>query len=320
MSVPRLLLSLLLLGNLNLHADDLEKLPKQKDRSFYALKGTVKTTTEQKWIPSKDSTIYISAPAITVDNSYTMERSEELAFGDNGDVQKQTVKESEGRKKNKMAEQVRTFFYDKNKLVAVSDFEGGKKTDSVQFHYRKKGQMDYYKYYNSKGDVQYTVDYVYKSGHVFSMRKKNEQQMPVATIKYKYKDDVLVETQHFDGQSHKLETRKYSLQTAEDGKVNDSYSVLDEKDNMKEGLLLVKDTLGRLLERNVIDGDRKVTEYNGYQYDTKGNPETEKIFNSLQELTIENRYTYDDAGNWTRKNIFHNGILTAVVTREIKYY
>lgn len=320
MSVLRLLLFLLLLSNLNLHADELEKLPAQKRRSFYGLKGAVKSITEQKWIPARDSTIYISVPAINVDNSYALERSEELTFGDNGNIQKQIIKESEGRKKNKMKEQVRLFFYDKNRLVAISDTEEGKKTDSVQFHYRKKGQMDYYKFFNNKGDVLYSVDFVYKNGLVFSMRKKDDKRMPASTIKYKYKDNVLVETRHFDGQAHKLETRKYSLQATEDGKINDSYSVLDERGNMKEGLLLVKDTAGRLLERNVINDERKVTEYNSYQYDTNGNPETEKVFNSIQELTIENRYTYDEAGNWLRKNIFYNGILNAVVIREITYY
>jgi hypothetical protein len=319
MPVFRLLLPLLILATISSGAEEYDKVPAQKDRSFYLLKGPVVSATEQKWIPSKDSTVFSSVTDIHVDKTYFMERSEETIFDKDGFIAKRIVKESDNRKKNNIKEMDRLFYYKNNKLTGLSDTEEGRKTDSVEFHYRRKGEMDYYRLFNAKHEVVYKVDYVYKNGKVFSVRKKNEKQFPVSSIKYKYKGDNLVETQHFNDQASKTETRKYSIKTEPDGKVNDSYSVLDEKGNMKEGLSSVKDSLGRLLEQNVISDEREVTEYKSYVYDNYGNPVTEKIFSAFQELTITNRYTYDEAGNWTRKEIFYNGILNAVVLREIKY-
>jgi hypothetical protein len=319
MPVFRLFFLLLIFAVNPLHAEEYDKIPAQKDRTFYLLKGSVASALEQKWIPSKDSTVFSSVMDIPVDKSYFMERSEETLFDKNGLITKSIIKEVESRKKNNIKESERLFYYKSNKLVGLSNMEENQKNDSVEFHYRKKGEMDYYRLFNNKQEVIYKVDYLYKNGKVFSVRRKNEKQFPVSTIKYKYKGDQLVETQHFNDQSRKTETRKYSTKTEEDGKVNDSYSVLDEKGNMKEGLSVVKDSLGKLLEQNVISDEREVTEYKSYVYDEHSNPVTEKIFSSFQELTITNRYKYDEAGNWIRKEVFYNGILNAVILREIKY-
>lgn len=319
MPVSRLLLCLSMLLTISSSAEEYDKIPVQKDRVFYLLKGPVVRITEQKWIPSKDSVIFSSVTNIHLDKTYFMERSEEKIFDQNGFVTKLIIRESDNRRKSNVTEKERLFYYKNNKLIGLSDVEENKRTDSVEFHYRKKGEMDYYRLFNSKQGVVYKVDYVYKNGKVFSVRRKNEKQFPVSTIKYKYKDDRLVETQHFNDQSSKIETRKYSVKKEQDGMINDSYSVLDEKGNMKEGLSMVKDSLGKLLEQNVINSEREVTEYKSYAYDEHNNPVTEKIFSSFQELTITNRYTYDETGNWTRKEIFYNGILNAVVLREIKY-
>jgi hypothetical protein len=319
MSVFRLFLFLLMFTVISSSAEEYDKIPVQKDRTFYLLRGPVVSVTEQKWTPSKDSVIFSSVTDIHIDKTYFMERLEEKIFDPNGFITKLTTKESDNRRKNNVIEKERLFYYKNNRLVGFLDMEENRRTDSVEFHYRKKGEMDYYRLFNNKQDVVYKVDYVYKNGKVFSVRRKNEKQYPVSTVKYKYKDDHLVETQHFNDQSSKVETRKYSVKKGQDGMINDSYSALDEKGNMKEGLSLVKDSLGKLLEQNVINSEREVTEYKSYVYDEHSNPVTEKIFSSFQELTITNRYTYDEVGNWTRKEIFYNGILNAIVLREIKY-
>jgi hypothetical protein len=300
-------------------AQQYDEIPAQTQRTFYHVKGPVQNLKEQKWIPSADSTVFAATTIVNVDNSYKLEQALVLDFNENGYLTKQVSSETEGKKKNKMKEQSRLFYYRGNKLIGLINTEDNKRVDSVEFHYRKKGQMDYYRLFNTRGNNIAEVDFTYKNGKVFSVRKKNEEHLPVSTVKYIYKDGKIVETQHFNGQSYRFETRKYSNHIV-DGKINDSYSVLDDKGNLKEGLLLVKDSTGRLLERNVISDERKVMEYNGYQYNTNGDIETEKLFNAAVELTIINRYTYDDHSNWTKKEIFYNGILNAVVTREIKYY
>lgn len=316
----RLLPLFLLLTALTVKAEDYDKLPDQKSRTFYQLRGPVQTVTEVRWAPAKDTTIFAATTVIPVDDKvYTMENTATRSFTPDGNMMTQLTEEYSGKKKNRIKMQSRTFSYREGRLVALSTLEDEKPADSVEFHYRKKGQMDYYRTFDSKGRVTGKVDYTYKNGMVFSMRKKDAEQLPVSTVKYKYKDDHLVETQHFDAQSRRVETRKYSYRIA-DGHINDSYSALDDKGILKEGLLLIKDTTGMLLERNVVGDEREVTEYNGFQYNSRKDAETEKVFNAMIELTITNRYTYDEQDNWTRKEVFYNGILNAVVLRTITYF
>ena len=207
----RLWLALFILMPFFSIAEEYDKIPVQKDRIFYFLKGPVASVRAQKWIPSKDSTIFSSVTDIHVDKTYFMEYSEEKIFDSNGFITKLATKELDDRRKNKVTEKERLFYYKNNKLIGLSHVEDKQGADSVELNYRKKGEMDFYRVFNSKQGVFYKVDYVYKSGKVFSVRRKNEKQFPVSTIKYKYKDDHLVETQHFNDQSKKIETRKYSI-------------------------------------------------------------------------------------------------------------
>lgn len=319
MSLPQLILLLFLFITSTSAAQEYDKLPTQTQRAFYQLKDQVQSVKEEKWVPAADSTVFVATTKINVDSSYNMEQGLIMDFNNDGYLTRQVSSEAEGRKKNKFREQTKLLYYRDNRLQSMSNASEGRTIDSVAYHYRKKGQMDYYQLFNAKGELLSRADFVYKNGKLFSVRKKNKELFPVSTVKYFYKDDKLSETRHFDGQSRQTETKKFSNRTI-DHKMNESYSVLDEKGNLKEGLLLVKDSTGRLLERSVISDERKVMEYNGYQYNPNGDVEIEKLFNASVELTITNRYTYDEQGNWTRKEIFYNGILNAVVVREIKYY
>lgn len=302
-----------------LSAEDYDQLPVQKDRKYYRLKGNVVQVSEQSWAPPQDTTVYSTASGpVAVGQRYILQRTEETAFNDKGDIQSLTITALRDEKKKDMQTTLRRFYYTKDQLTAMGNTLEGKPGDSATFHYRKHGLLDQYSLYNGKG-LQYKVTYIYKSGKMFTARKNNQENVPVSMTRYKYKDGRLVETQHFGEQYQLSETRRYSLQRTADGLFNNSYSVSGADGRMSSGLSQVKDSLGNILEQSFINGDREVTEYHRFRYDAQSFPVEEKVFAYALEETIESRYTYDGQGNWTRKEIFTNGILTAVVLRAIKY-
>ncbi len=300
-------------------AEDYDKLPFQKDRKYYRLKGAVVHISEKKWVPSKDSVIFNTAAAIMPDNSYTLEHAEETTFDTSGAILTLSISELEDRKKDKMKTTKRYFFYRKNLLAGVSNMEEDKRADSVMFQYRKNGLVEHYALFNDKDKLVYKVTYVYKDDRIFTVRKNNEENFPVSMIKYKYNKDQLMETQHFNDQYQLVEIRRYSMKHMQDGTTSDSYVIMDDKGNIKEGLALIKDKEDRVLERSVVNDKREVTEYNRYTYDEHGYPVEEKIFSMLGEVVIVNKYKYDEQGNWIKKEVYHNNLLQAVVLRDIQY-
>lgn len=319
MFLSRVVCLFILCSSLSSYASEYDSLMFRNDRAFCRLRGAVAGITTQQWTPSPDSTVFSATHAVQVDKSYTMVSVEEKMFDQQGFLAATSIKTLEGRRNNKWKAADRIFYYRKGNLEAVADAEDNRKTDSVVYHYRKKGGVDYYRLFNSRHELVYKINYTYKEGRIRTARRKNEKDLPVTLMQYVYKDGRLVETRLLDEQSRNVEIRKYSVKQTVEGHLNESYSVSGADGLMKEGRSAVRDSLGNLLEQNLIDDQRRVTEYKGYQYDEQGNAVVEKIFSSFRELTITNRYTYDHIGNWTRKEVFYNGILNAVFLNEIRY-
>ena len=300
-------------------AGEYDQLPFQYDLKYFQLNGSVLQVREKQWLPSRDSFFFNTAASLTPDNSYRLERSLDLQFNAGGQVLNQNSSLPDERKRNELKATGRSFYYQKDKLIAIRDTEGKDKADSVAYHYKKNGLMDYYTVFNGKNDLVYKMSYVYKNGRVATVRKNDKENRAVSMVKYKYIDTQLQECQYFDEQYRLTETRRYSFKAMPEGQLNESYAVTLPDGHMKEGMSLVKDSLGRILEQNVINGEREVTEYRSFQYGQQGQPVAEKVFSSLQESDITNRYTYDDKGNWIKKEIFYSGRLRSVILRELQY-
>ncbi len=303
---------------LSASAQDYDLQPEQCLRSSYQLNGAVLKITEQQWLPPQDSIFYNNVAAFIPDNNYRLERSYTMTFDSAGYLQQINRAEPDERKRKELKTSSTQCYYRKGHLEAyVSRTED--KTDSVAYVYRKNGLMDHYTVYDGKGVLQYKMTYVYKNGKVATLRRNDKGNMPVAMTKFRYNGAQLTETQHFDDQYRMTESRRYSQKQAEDGQQNESYSITGGDGKMKGGMSMVRDKEGRILEQNVVNANREVSEYQSFAYDQHGQPVQEKIFSSLQEVVIEHRYIYDDKGNWIRKETFHDGRLRAVSLRELQY-
>ncbi len=299
-------------------AQEYGQLPQQCDRRFYGLNGAVIRVEEKQWQPPLAALLYSTTTAFTPDSSYRLSSSREMVFDTAGRVLSLHLTEQDEKKKNTLQESNSYFYYRKVQLAAFSRKEKDK-MDSVAFHYRKNGQMDYYSVFKDKGELQYKMTYVYKRGKVATLRKNDKGNMPVAMTKYKYTGDQLLETQHFDDQYRLAETRRYSAKQTKEGLLNESYSVTGPDGKMKSGASVVKDKQGMILEQNTINANREVTEYQSFAYNDQSQPVTEKVFSALEEATITNRYQYDDKGNWIKKEVFYNGALRSVFLRQLQY-
>lgn len=299
-------------------AQDYDLVPQQCQRPYYQLKGSVLQVMEKQWLPPQDSLLFNNVAAFVPDNHYQLERSSITTFDSTGNLLHITGEEPDERKRKELSSFSQQHYYRKGQLIAYAIRKAGK-ADSVVYTYRKNGLMDRYTVYDSKGNLQYKMTYVYKNGKVVTLRRNDKDNVPVAMTKFKYSGSQLAETQHFDAQYRMTEIRRYSQKQEADGQWNESYSITGDDGKMKGGMSWVKDKEERILEQNVVNANREVSEYHSFAYDQQGQPIAEKIFSSLQEATVENRYTYDDQGNWTKKEVFYNGQLRSVILREIQY-
>lgn len=309
----------LLISALKTSADEYDMLPVQQNRKTLKLNGAVMAMKEQKWVLTTDTAIYNTVSSIKIDSNFLLVRTEEASFNNNGNIQKLATYSFSNSKKDKTIDSIRYFYYAKDKIAAITNEAGNKQTDSFEFHYTRKGLLDYYRLFNANGSIQYKITYVYKNKKVFTIRKKNADNFAISMIKFFYKDDKLHECQYFDDQFRHVETRRFASMKNSDNNINESYSTSDGNNILKGGITIQKDSLGNILEQSIVDSNRNVSAYYNFKYDKQNNRTSEKVYTDLQQKTIENRYTYDIQNNWTKKEIFTDGILTAIITRNLTY-
>lgn len=308
-----------ILSGLFVHADEYDFLPVQQNRKMLKLNGNITAMKEQKFVLTADTAIYNTVTDIALDDKFIMVRSEEATFNAEGNILKLTTSSLTDAKRNKMKDSTSLFYYKDGRLTGIQHISENRRNDSFEFHYLKKGLLDYYRLTNGSGGVEYKMTYVYKNKKVFTVRKKNKDNFAVAMIKFKYKDDRVSEWQYYDEQFRNTETRRFSYRKNKDGNIDESYAVLDADGNLKGGMTTLKDLSGNVLEQSVIDSGRTVSAYFSYEYDVHQNRIKEKMYLGMEQADIENRYIYDEHNNWTRKEIFTNGVLTAIVTRSYNY-
>ncbi|KAA5536804.1 hypothetical protein F0919_03800 [Taibaiella lutea] len=283
------------------------------------LNGNVIGMKEQKYVLTKDTAIYNTIGTIKLDDKFIIVRSEEATFDINGNILNLKTSSLVDVKRNKMKDSMRVFYYKNDKLIGIRNISENKPADSFEFHYLRKGLLDYYRSFDVNGGVDYKMTYVYKGKKVFTIRKKDKGNFAIAMIKLKYKEDRISEWEYYDKEFRNTETRRFSYKENKDGNFDESYAVVDGNGTLRGGMTLLKDPSGNILEQSVVDSGRTVTAYFQYQYDTHQNKIKEKIYLGLEQANVENRYTYDTHDNWTRKEIFTNDVLTAIVTRSYNY-
>jgi hypothetical protein len=290
----------------------------EEHRTVLLLKGPVTKLIEHTIIPPKDSSYYIDRQDFATEQWLTESRKE-WNFDTQGNLQHATVEVFNPMRNTRISSTERKLSYHKGKLNTVVQFNGNDRGDSVIFHYKRNGLPEYYKLFNNKNKLQYTVTYTYNGSRQLTMaRKKDEGNMPVAMIKYRYDNKTLKQTQYFDNQFRHTETHNYSHKEEADGTILESTAVVLPGNVMKNGISVVKDKKGNTLERSIINNNREVTDYRKYVYDTWGN-QTEEQYFQPQKTVLRTVYTYDQQNNWIRKAIYTNDWLDKVVLRTLTY-
>lgn len=301
------------------HAGEYDMLPVQQNRSALKLNGIVTSMKEQKYLLTKDTAIYNTISLVNLDEKFIIVRSEEATFDDAGNILSLKTNTLVDAKRNRMKDSARLFYYKNDKIIGIQNMSEGKRSDFFEFHYLRKGLLDYYRLFDVNGGVEYKMTYSYKGKKPFIIRKKDKDNRLVAMMRCKYKDDKISEWQYYNDQIQNTETRRFAYKVNQDGNINESYSVSNANGILMGGMTLLRDPSGNILEQSVVDSSRNVTAYFNYQYDAAKNKIKEKIYLGLEVANIENRYTYDSHNNWTRKEIFTNDVLTAVITRSYNY-
>jgi len=301
------------------HAGEYDLAPVPQNLKLLRLNGSITAMREEKWILAADTVIYNTGASLQLDDRFRMVRSEEARFNDAGNILDLRTSTLTDEKKSRFRDSVRTFGYEKNRMISIVNRGDHRTIDSTELHYLRKGPLDYYRVFDNAGRVLYKITYAYKGGKVFTVRKKNAENFAISMIRFDYKEGRLAECRYFDDRFRLSEIRRFASKKDRDGNRNESYSVSDAAGIMKGGLTLTLDTAGNITEQSVVNADRTVSEYSSYKYDARGNRIAAKVFTPSQEGLLEYRYTYDANNNWTRKEVFTNDQLTSVIVRTYTY-
>lgn len=302
-------------------AQDLESLGQARDRAYFQLRGNPVALLTKTLKPPKDSTIALSDAALATGPSWIALKEEQLQFDSlSGLLLHSTTKEIQKKKEEETS--VHYWYRQReNRLVAQSSYTGSRLSDSATLKYNKAGLLLQYISYDNRGRTTFRVTYTYdRKKQLTIIRKLNEDDFPVAMIKYKYASGgLLTETQHFDKNFRQVATKKYSIKREKDGGANLSSATYNDLNALMEGYTQVKDSSGHLLEESQVDQDRHISEYRGYEYNTQGDPVAEKIISATIEQHLVYRYRYDDKNNWISREIYNNEQLQSVEQRTITY-
>lgn len=222
----------------------------------------------------------------------------------------------------KIADPTETFYvYSNGLLMYEVNKSKDKLVDSTAYDYGRFDRINSYTVYNNRKRVLYRYTFTYNSSRQMStIRRRNEENYPVEMIKLKYDNDgILTEQQFYDDNMKHVSTAAFNTNLDENGRSNGTLLWTDGEGNLLSGTMTVADSSGLLLEKNTIDKDRKVTNYNTYRYNEQGDLASAKLFANMENIEIEITYKYDANGNWTEKQFSLNGKIIQVTTRNIQY-
>lgn len=302
-------------------AQDLESLGLAKDRTYFQLKGNPVMVLTRTIKPPQNAMIVLSKEAVPTGPSFVLLKEEQLQFDTATGLLRSSVTKEVQKKKTEQV--TANYWYKKpdGRFTARSNYKENRLEDSAFLKYNKSGQLLQYVSYDNKGKTIFRVTYTYdRKKQLTIIRKLNEDDFPVAMIKYKYAaSGLLTETQHFDKNFRQVATKKYSIKREQDGTVNLSSATYNDLNALQEGLTQVKDAKGNLLEESQVDQDRRISEYHGYEYNEHGDLAAEKTISETIEQYMVYHYRYDDKNNWTSRETYKNEELQSVDERTITY-
>lgn len=222
----------------------------------------------------------------------------------------------------KIADPTETFYaYSNGLLMYEVNKSKDKLVDSTAYDYGRFDRINSYTVYNNRKRVLYRYTFTYNSSRQMStIRRRNEDNYPVEMIKLKYDNDgILTEQQFYDDNMKHVSTAAFNTNTDEHGRSNGTLLWTDGENNLLSGTMTVADSSGLLLEKNTIDKDKKVTNYNTYRYNDHEDLDSAKLFANMENIEIAVTYKYDQAGNWIEKLLSINGKIAQTTSRIIRY-
>lgn len=248
---------------------------------------------------------------------------ESTRYFDTNGYQVRVVTDSFNSKgKAELSKEKKYYYRNDGKLLAFSNYEDGKLTDSgsVEYDHRHKNEVEEIVYYDRRDRVLRIVEFFYRENRVFNVKIRNEDRSLQNFIRYKYYMGRLWEKEVEGNTRQHLYSLRYEYDTLDDGKVQVNMYECNSRYhcNTLHGRLYTPD--GKLLERTVTDSNKRMIEYASLRYNDKGLLENETIF--ANETKIDNVYTYqyDDRGYWQTVRISDQGEPKRKVHRVVEYY
>ncbi|MCB0697214.1 MAG: hypothetical protein KDC07_07605 [Chitinophagaceae bacterium] len=289
---------------ITLPAQDAGELPVIKAVKDYDVAGPVKSLYEITYAVSfqnrtlLDSTVYL-------DTILSRNKETNVAFDTLGRLLSDKVDSFDADGKTILSHEV-VYHYNADKLAGILHYTNGDLLDSTYIEYNRKEEVEKLISYDHKGRLTKTIQYFYRNGNIFNIKIRNDENLLVNFIRYKYDLTGKLTEQEINGSTMQyIHSYKYKYDTLKDGTTQmNKYDYIG-RYKYRSLVQHLYDTKGQLIQMIVTDSNRRVTENHTMKYTPTGLLRSELVFTRFKnEYTYH--YEYDDAGNWKTKYLSVN--------------
>jgi len=181
------------------------------------------------------------------------------------------------------------------------------------YEFDKHGFVQKMVYYNSDGDVNFSVTNTFENGKCIENKsyQKYNDLTTTSTLKNRTSKSEIWESTTSDG--------KTTTQYSEIENLKTTMIVKDSDDNAVSKVELIRDNKGNIVEYKVYNEEKVV-----YWYKSTFNEKSQEVERKMLSGYDEGIYTYkydsfDKKRNWTKKVEYKDGEIESLTIREITY-
>lgn len=300
-------------------AQDMTAVPEMPKLSDFHLPGNVQSLyTIQYAIQLRDRVM----PDSTVFTDTLLTKSKEVnyIFNEHGHLLSLRSDSFDEKGKIIISKETKYYYGPKGKLAGVAHFDDSKMADSVYIGYNRHDMVDEQVYYDRKGRKEGRVQYFYRNDRVFNVKVRDKDEMLLSFIRFEYDAAGNLRKKEIKGNTLQYESSlKYSYDT-----MNNGYVQINEYDYAGQYKVMgmrgkVYDTVGRLVEFNTADSNKRIVESGTIEYNNMGLPASELIF-TMYKYDYSYLYEYDENGYWKTRRKFEQGKPVSKTHRVIELY
>lgn len=211
------------------------------------------------------------------------------------------------------------YYYDGHHLAGIVHVENNKMVDSMCIGYNRKGEINEKTMYDRRGRKTGRVQYFYRSGKVFNIKLRRQDDMLQQFIRLEYDDLGRLKEKEFKNSDLQYSSAVKYDYTDADGNVRVNEYRYANPQKIAGMTTRIYDGQKRLVHLSVADSNKRIVESRTIEYNEWSLPASELVFTTTKvDYTFS--YEYDDRGYWKTRIKYEGAIPVSRIHRVVEYF